>query len=203
MPSGSSLEAKLQNEKHKKSPFTSNLSPLTFQFNTTMINYSLGARLTIPGDKHSEKKVYAYAQSTEVIDIQKLGKHIQQHGSPFTRDIIVAVLTKAVDCIREQLLEGKKVNLGEMGSFYCTLASEGVDSTDDFNPAAHIKRVNVRWDRGHEFDDLLPDAEFHYVTTREEQAAAKKLAKEALDAIVSSTSTGGDDDGDDDDGETE
>jgi len=145
-----------------------------------MINYSLGLRKSNPSEKNSEMKVYANAQSTEVIDIQKLAKHIQVHGSPYTRDIIVGVLTKAVDCIREQLLEGKKVNLGEMGSFYCTISSEGVDSADEFNPSAHIKGVNVRWDRGSEFSDLLAEAEFEYVMTRDEQAKAKRAAKAAL-----------------------
>ena len=156
-----------------------------------MINYSLGLRKSNPSEKNSEKKVYAYAQSTEVIDIQKLAKHIQMHGSPYTRDIIVGVLTKAVDCIREQLLEGKKVNLGEMGSFYCTISSEGVDSADEFNPSAHIKGVNVRWDRGSEFEDLLSEAEFNYVTTREQQAKARKEEKAALNTELGVTPTEG------------
>ena len=143
-------------------------------------------------------KVYANAQSTEVIDIQKLAKHIQVHGSPYTRDIIVGVLTKAVDCIREQLLEGKKVNLGEMGSFYCTISSEGVDSADEFNPSAHIKGVNVRWDRGHEFEDLLAEAEFNYVATREQQAKARKEEKAAINTELGVTEGGGDNGGGDD-----
>ena len=161
-----------------------------------MINYSLGLRKSNPNEKNAEMKVFAYAQSTEVIDIQKLAKHIQVHGSPYTRDIIVGVLTKAVDCIREQLLEGKKVNLGEMGSFYCTISSEGVDSADEFNPSAHIKSVNVRWDRGHEFEDLLAEAEFNYVTTREQQAKARKEEKAALNTELGVTE-GGDGGGDD------
>jgi len=162
-----------------------------------MINYSLGLRKSNPSEKNSEKKVYAYAQNTEVIDIQKLAKHIQVHGSPYTRDIIVGVLTKAVDCIREQLLEGKKVNLGEMGSFYCTISSEGVDSADEFNPSAHIKGVNVRWDRGSEFSDLLAEAEFNYVTTREQQAKARKEEKAAINTELGVTE-GGDNGGGDD-----
>ena len=156
-----------------------------------MINYSLGLRKSNPSEKNSEKKVFAYAQSTEVIDILKLAKHIQMHGSPYTRDIIVGVLTKAVDCIREQLLEGKKVNLGEMGSFYCTISSEGVDSADEFNPSAHIKGVNVRWDRGSEFEDLLAEAEFNYVTTREQQAKARKEEKAAINTELGVTDTEG------------
>ena len=156
-----------------------------------MINYSLGLRKSNPSEKNSEKKVYAYAQARQVIDIMALARHIQVHGSPYTRDIIVGVLTKAVDCIREQLLEGKKVNLGEMGSFYCTISSEGVDSADEFNPSAHIKSVNVRWDRGHEFEDLLAEAEFNYVTTREQQAKARKEEKAAINTELGVTPTEG------------
>ncbi len=163
-----------------------------------MIDYSLGARSSNPVEKNSEKKVYAYAQARQVIDIMKLAKHIQMHGSPFTRDIIVAVLTKAVDCVREELLEGNKVQLGEMGAFYCTLSSEGVDSAEDFNPSDHITRVNVRWERGAEFDNLKSDAEFNYVTTREQQAKAKKEEKAAINAELGITE-GGDGDGDGDD----
>lgn len=163
-----------------------------------MIDYSLGARKSNPGEKNSEKKVYAYAQARQVVNIMKLAKHIQQHGSPYTRDIIFAVLTKAVDCVREQLLEGNKVQLGEMGAFYCTLSSEGVDSAEDFNPSDHITRVNVRWERGAEFDNLKSDAEFNYVTTREQQAKAKKEEKAAINAELGITE-GGDGDGDGDD----
>ena len=157
-----------------------------------MINYSLGLRKCNPSETSNEMKVYANAQSTEVIDIQKLAKHIHMHGSPYTRDIIVGVLTKAVDCIREQLLEGKKVNLGDMGSFYCTLSSEGVAKAEDFNPAIHIKSVNVRWDRGSEFADLLSEADFQYVTTREQQAKARKEEKAALNAGLSENENGND-----------
>lgn len=145
-----------------------------------MINYSLGKRACNPGDAESAKKVYAYAQSRENVNIMSLAKHIQQHGSPYTRDVIVGVITKAVDCVREQLLNGNRVQLGEMGTFYVTLKSEGVEDSTEFNASQHIKGVNVRWERGQEFSDLLHDATFYYVTTREQQAAARKAEKEAL-----------------------
>ena len=170
-----------------------------------MVNYSLGTRACNPGDAESAKKVYAYAQTRETVNIMSLAKHIQQHGSPFTRDVIVGVLTKTVDCIREELLNGNKVQLGEMGAFYVTLSGEGVDDAKDYNPAQHIKRVNVRWERGKEFDNLLPECTFYYVTTREQQAAARKAEKEALNegmGVTNDDNGGGDSGsgGSDDDG---
>lgn len=145
-----------------------------------MIDFSLGLRSCNPGDADSPKKAYAYSQARQILNIMTIGRHIQQHGSVYTRDVVVGVLTKAVDCIREELLNGNKVNLGELGSFYVTLSSEGVDNVLDFNPDHHITSVNVRWEPGESFRDLLPDADFHYVTTREQQAVAKKTEKEAL-----------------------
>ena len=46
-----------------------------------MINYSLGLRKSNPSEKNSEKKVYAYAQNTEVIDILKLAKQARCEAS--------------------------------------------------------------------------------------------------------------------------
>ena len=145
-----------------------------------MIDYSLGLRKTNPSDKDSEKKVYPYPQVREVLTLQKLAKHIAEHGSPYTRDVVVGVVTATVDCIREQLLGGNKVQLGEMGSFYVTFSSEGIDDADKFNPQDHIKSVNVRWDRGRNFAEMKQDAEFNYVASRKQQAQAKKDEKAAL-----------------------
>ena len=158
-----------------------------------MINYSLAARMSNPSDKHSEKKIYATAQARQVLQLGDFARHIASHGSPYTRDVIVGVIAGMSDCLRELLLEGYKVSLGDLGSFYLSLSSDGADSADDFNPLYHIKNVNVRWDKGKNFSDLKQDADFEYVMTREEQRLAKKAAKEAL---VIPGGDGGDDGGD-------
>ena len=41
-------------------------------------------------------KVYARSNNNDPIDIKGLAKHIQSHGSPYTYDIILGVLTKCV-----------------------------------------------------------------------------------------------------------
>ncbi|MBO4464551.1 MAG: DNA-binding protein, partial [Prevotella sp.] len=50
-------------------------------------------------------KIYARAKNNDPIDIAGLSKHIHQHGSPYTRDVILGVLTKAASCIRELVLD--------------------------------------------------------------------------------------------------
>lgn len=155
-----------------------------------MIDYSLGTRPTNPSDKNSEKKIYPYPQVREVLSLQKLARHIADHGSPYTRDIVVGVVTATVDCIREQLLAGNKVQVGELGSFYVTFSGEGVDDATKFNPQDHIKSVNVRWDRGRNFAEMKQDAEFNYVTSRKQQAQAKKDEKAALNGETGTASSG-------------
>lgn len=127
-----------------------------------------------------------------MLQLGDFARHIASHGSPYTRDVIVGVIAGMSDCLRELLLEGYKISLGDLGSFYLSLSSDGADSAEEFNPLYNIRNVNVRWDRGKNFSDLKQDAEFEYVMTREEQAKAKRAAKAALQLGEDTPSDGGD-----------
>lgn len=164
------------------------------------IKYSLSARPTNPGDAESGKKVYPMAQYSELMDLSEFARHIQAHGSPFTRDVIMGVLTAAVDCLREQLVAGKKVNFGEMGAFHLTLRSDGVDDAESFDPNVHVKHIYVHWDRSKFFADLKGDKDikWEYTLTRKEMADVKKESKkEATEAAGggSDSGSGGSDSG--------
>ena len=82
-----------------------------------MINYSIVIRGTKPGTKTediTETKAYGVAQISENLTINEFAKHIAEHGTLYSRDVIQGVLIKMVDCMRELLLEGKKIQLGEL-----------------------------------------------------------------------------------------
>ena len=87
-----------------------------------MINYSIVMRGN-PTDKTVAKKAYASAQYSEVMDINRFAEHIASHGCVYKRSDIVAILTMSVDCMREQLLAGQKIQLGDLGSFYISINS--------------------------------------------------------------------------------
>ena len=120
---------------------------------------------------------FATAQYTEVISIEKFARHIADHGTTYSRADIMAILYMAVDCMREQLLEGKKIRLGELGDFSLSLSSKGAETAEKFS-SQNIQRVTVCWDPGSEFRNLLADAEFNLVATRSAQAAVLKAIKE-------------------------
>ena len=166
------------------------------------INYSLSARVANPSEQEIEKKIYATAQYNEVINLNDLAAHIASHGSPFSKGVILGILIDTVGCIRENLLLGNKVQLGDMGAFYITLSSEGIAKAEDFT-ASLIKGVNVRWSPSSEFKDLLNEASFRQVATRELQAIGRKEMKNQANENVNAEENGnenGDDNGNDNPG---
>ena len=70
-----------------------------------MLNYSVSARYN-PMEKNEPAKYYASAQTNSVMNLNQFAKHIATHGSVYRRADIAAVLTMAVDCLREMLLNG-------------------------------------------------------------------------------------------------
>ncbi len=145
-----------------------------------MIDYSIAIRSSKPGTKSSditETKAYGVAQISEILTLNDFAKHIAQHGTLYGRDVIQGVLVKMVDCMRELLLEGKKIQLGELGSFSVGLSTTGATTAALFT-ADNIKKVNVNWDRGKEFTNLIEDAVFNLVPSRKAQDAAVAEAKQ-------------------------
>ena len=122
------------------------------------------------------QNAFAIAQYADVMTIEKFAKHIATHGCVYSRADISAILYMAVDCMREQLLEGKKIRLGDLGDFSVSLQSKGAESADKFS-AQNITGVNVNWECGSEFKNLLTDAEFNLVASRSAQAAVLKAIK--------------------------
>lgn len=133
-----------------------------------MIDYSVTARPN-PQDKDAAPKFYANPQVSENMSLNAFCRHIANHGSVYSRADIQSVLTQTVDCLREMLLKGCKVDLGDLGSFNIGLNSKGTATADDFNPIYHIKEVKVNWTPGIDFLNLKTDAEFRLVTNRRAQ----------------------------------
>ena len=143
--------------------------------------------------KTEKQNAFAVSQYTDVMTIEKFAKHISTHGCVYSRADISAILYLAVDCMREQLLEGKKIRLGDLGDFSVSLSSKGSDSADTFT-AQNITDVKVAWEPGVEFKNLLEDAEFNLVASRSAQAAVIKAIKEGktnVDLNVPTSPDGG------------
>ena len=97
------------------------------------------------------------------------------------------------------LLEGKKVQLDELGDFWISLSSEGAESCEKFT-ADNIKAVNIVFTPGVDFENLLGKAEFESVASRSAQAAVLKAEKAGEGTVdleaAKKKPTSGKDDGD-------
>lgn len=122
------------------------------------------------------QKTFAVAQYSEVMTIEKFAKHILSHGCVYSRADISAILYMAVDCMREQLLEGKKIRLGDLGDFAVSLSSKGAADASTFT-AQNITDVKVFWEPGAQFKNLITDAEFNLVASRAAQAKVLKALR--------------------------
>lgn len=144
------------------------------------------------------KKAYAIAQYSDVMSIEQLAKHISSHGCVYSRADISAILYMAVDCMREMLLDGKKLCMGDLGDFSVSLVSKGAEKADKFFPQ-NITDVKVVWEAGSLFKNLINEAEFNLVASRAAQAALIKAVREGRDTV--DLTTGGSSTGEENDGE--
>ena len=92
-------------------------------------------------------KYYAKPVSQGTVNLDELAAHISDHGSVYTRDVVVGVMTKMVDCINELLAQGYKVKLGELGTFYNSIRNDGKKAVSDPSKfdVAQIAGVNLRF----------------------------------------------------------
>ena len=146
-----------------------------------MIDYSV-YMMRNPLHPELPEKAYAKNQVSEIWPLEKFAKHIADHNGVFSRGTVKGVLSDTCECLVEQLLNGKKVELGELGTFSISLSSEGAPSVKEFS-AKNIKAVNILFAPGPDFENLINRAEFNLVTSRAVQAAALSAVKEGMDTV--------------------
>jgi predicted histone-like DNA-binding protein len=139
-----------------------------------MINYSV-FMLPNPVDKTAAPKAYAKAQANEVMTFRNFTQHIADHGG-YSRGKVKGIVSDMCACLVEMLLQGKKVQLDELGDFWLSLTCEGAESCEAFS-ADNIKGINIIFSPGVDFENLINKAEFTPVASRAAQAATLKAEK--------------------------
>lgn len=152
------------------------------------ITYSLVPRKEDLHDKDSKWKVYAAAQRHETVTLEKIAHHISSHNSVFSAGTIIGLLTDFEKCVVEQLKNGNRVDLGQLGAFFVTLRSRGASSTEEFSTNL-IDHINVRWRCSKMMDDAMQSTPLCEVPNRAEQRKAKKeMIAKTNEAIETSKS---------------
>ncbi len=107
-------------------------------------------------------KWYARLKSIETLSTEKLAKHISEHGSVFTADVVEGVMKKVKTCLLEMLLESKKVKIAGLGTFYLTAecTKGGAEKEEDFNVNQHLAALHIRFLPDQAAEDNLSSREF-------------------------------------------
>ena len=107
-------------------------------------------------------KWYARLKSIETLSLTRLAKHIAEHGSVFTEDVVEGVLKKFKTCLIEMLLDSKKVKIAGLGTFYLTAecTKGGADKEEDFNVNQHLTALHIRFLPDQTAEDNISSREF-------------------------------------------
>ena len=135
-------------------------------------------------------KYYGRIVHTETLNTRKLARHIAEHGSVYTEDVVAGVLTKAEACIVEMLLESKKIKLEGLGTFYLMAQNKkgGAPTLDKFNPKTTFSGLHIRF-----LPDSASDVQLNSkdVLSKATFMWAEDLKREAAEARPNTPSGGG------------
>ena len=86
---------------------------------------------------------YARAFHDETIGLEELAYHMSNHNTPYSKGTINGVLKDMVACIRELLLDSKKVKLDDLAIFSLGLTSKAASAPSEFTPSTHIVKAYI------------------------------------------------------------
>ena len=89
------------------------------------------------------QKTYGKIIYRGTLTLTDMAEHVMKHGSVYTEDVVVGVITKLKHCIQEMLADGYKVKLDGIGTLYPVLTSQGVADAKDFSASENITRVGI------------------------------------------------------------
>ncbi len=90
-------------------------------------------------------KVYAKAVTTETLSFQDFIEHVISHGSVYDRGTVQGIMLQMVDCMKELMLDSKKIWLGDLGVFYLSLKNKSAADLDSFNINDNVVGVRVKF----------------------------------------------------------
>ena len=137
-----------------------------------MIDYAVAM---IKNIRTGESKAYAFLQSRSTLRIEEIADHMVSHGCNYDKGDIIAIISKLVNCSKELMLDGYRIELGDLGKLYLSCQSEGAADKEKFT-RANIKAINVNFSPSKQFADMVQRVSLHKVPTR--KAVAATLAAE-------------------------
>jgi len=133
---------------------------------STVNSIELRVNLRANNNEKSDQfgRLYAELERNRTLSLRGLAKHISEHGSVYTIDVVYGVLAKLCQCIPELLAQGQPVKLDGLGTFYPTALNvkgglADIAAAKETNPTTVVEGVRVRYlPDGTKLDDMTSKA---------------------------------------------
>ena len=104
-------------------------------------------------ERQKVKKTYGKIIYRGTLSLYDMAEHIMKHGTVYTEDVVIGVITKLKSCIQEMLSDGYKVKLDGIGTLYPVpgrpeqeVAVQGFGH-EAGHPAEHAAVERIDWRR--------------------------------------------------------
>lgn len=77
------------------------------------------------------------------MELDDLSEHMSKHNSPFSKGLIKGILTDMVACIKEMVLQGRKVKINDLAIFSLKVKSKGESDPKEWTVAKNITNVHL------------------------------------------------------------
>lgn len=94
-------------------------------------------------EPNAEPKWYARVSRAKEFSFDDLIEHMSEHNSIYTEGVIGGVLKDMLKCVKELLLNGHSVRLGDLGLFSIALKTKGALSSSDWKATTHLRGVKL------------------------------------------------------------
>ena len=85
------------------------------------------SKVTETSETETAGKMYARVSYKQSMDLHDMAQHMAEHNTAFSEGLIVGVLTDFVKCVREMVLNGNTVKVGNLAIFKATVESNGLE----------------------------------------------------------------------------
>ena len=100
------------------------------------IKYRKVKRTPQTGENAGKELWYATVVTDREMNFEEFVDHISSHNSPYSRGTVHGVMMDMLDCLKELILDGKSVRLGDLGLFSIGMSSHGEVSRDKVSGAS-------------------------------------------------------------------
>ena len=100
------------------------------------IKYRKVKRTPQTGENAGKELWYATVVTDREMNFEEFVDHISSHNSPYSRGTVHGVMMDMLDGLKELILDGKSVRLGDLGLFSIGMSSRGEVSRDKVTSAS-------------------------------------------------------------------